>query len=109
MKKEPRGRKLDPAGTIKGIPELLSTVLPPLLLFFLVEFIVYQLLFFVPAEWRWQAVSGDRTPSLGTLYVEWNARTLLTLLVSIPVTYIAYFRLRKLFRKWCKKQAGRSA
>jgi len=100
MKKESRGRKLDPVGMVKGIPELLSTVLPPLLLFVLVEFVIYHLLFFIPAEWRWQTVGDDRTPSLGTLYVEWDARTLLTLLLSIPATYIAYFRIQRLYRKW---------
>lgn len=99
MKKKSNGQKLDPVGMVKGIPELLSTVLPPLLLFILVEFIIYHLLFFIPAEWRWQAVGNDRTPPLGTLYVKWNARTLLTLLLSIPVTYIAYFRIQRFYRK----------
>lgn len=96
------GRKLDPIGAIKGIPELLSTIMPPLLLFALAEFIIYHLLFFIPAEWRWQAV-GNRSPSLGTLYVEWDARTLLTLLLSIPVTFIAWFRIHKLYRK-CRRR-----
>ena len=100
MKKKSDSQKLDPIGAIKGIPELFSTLLPPLLLFVLVEFIIYQLLFFIPAEWRWQAVGDGRTSSHGTLYVEWDARTLLTLLLSIPVTYIAYFRIQKLYRKW---------
>lgn len=103
MKKEPDSRKLDPLGMIKGIPELLSTLLPPLLLFALVECVVYYLLFFIPAEWRWEAVGDDRTPSVGTLYVEWSARTLLTLLLSIPVTYIAWFRIQKLCRKWRRR------
>lgn len=99
VKKKSASQKLDPIGAIKGIPELLATLLPPLLLFVLMEFIIYHLLFFIPAEWSWEAVGDDRTPSLGTLYVEWDTRTLLTLLFSIPATYIAYFRIQKLHRK----------
>lgn len=99
-RKQDTGKRLDLAGTIKGVPELLSTVLPPLMLFVLVEWLVYHLLFFIPPEWQWQTAGDGRTPSLGTLDVEWDARTLLTLLVSLPLTYVAYFRIRKFHRKW---------
>lgn len=104
MKKKSDSQKLDPIGAIKGIPELLATVVPPLLLFVLVEFIIYHLLFFIPAEWRWQAAGHHRTPSLGATYVKWDARTLLTLLFSIPVTYIAWFRSQKSYRKWRRRR-----
>lgn len=99
MKKKSDSRKLGPVGAIKGIVELLSPILPPLLLFILVEFIIYHLLYFINPKWSWEVMGNDRTSSLGKLYVEWDTQTLLTLLLSIPVTYIAYFRIQKLYRK----------
>jgi hypothetical protein len=87
---------------VKGTPELLATIIPPLLLFILVIIVVHQILFFIPEDWKWIAVSDSI--SFGTRYIEWTARRLLSLLLSIPLTFITYFRLTKLIKKSAKRK-----
>lgn len=102
MRRKRKAQDVDIIGMTKGIPEMLVTVVPPVLLFYVVVFLIHEALFFVPSDWSWQA-AHNQAGSRQTFYVDWDARTLMALLVSFPITFKSYFFIKKLIAESRKR------
>ena len=93
MAKRKSALEADLLTAVKGIPELIILLGPVLTLWLLVLAMLYLMLFFIPDDWQWLAV--HQVGASQHAYVHWHARTLLSLLLSFPVTVLLYLRLKK--------------